>query len=68
MIGPQPDTKVRMRRNRVTGFTYLLHPCAVCGDPSAPFGYGVDLLRGVLGVWYCGRHEPERDDEQHEAT
>lgn len=34
--------------------------CVVCGKP-AMFGYGVDLLRKVLGRWYCSDHRPKPD-------
>lgn len=36
----------------------LWHPCAVCGKPYAPFGFGVDMRHGKLGTWYCGEHIP----------
>jgi hypothetical protein len=35
----------------------LLHVCNVCGA-DAPFGIGVSLRRGELGLWYCDKHRP----------
>jgi hypothetical protein len=32
--------------------------CSVCGQP-ARFGYGVRLLRGEEGRWFCAAHRPE---------
>lgn len=37
--------------------TMFAHPCAICGQ-NAPFGYSVNLLRGVKGTWYCADHRP----------
>ena len=31
----------------------FIHPCCVCGD-DAGLGFGVNLLKGQLGTWYCG--------------
>lgn len=36
----------------------LLTYCAVCGKENAGWGFGVDLLRGRLGTWYCTEHRP----------
>lgn len=36
----------------------FVHPCDECGDPNAPFGEGVSLLKGITGVWLCSRHAP----------
>lgn len=36
----------------------LLHVCAVCGSPLAPWGFDVFLRSGRLGTWYCGEHRP----------
>lgn len=34
--------------------------CAVPGCPRYPlFGFGCNLLRGVLGVWACGDHRDQ---------
>jgi hypothetical protein len=38
------------------GEGHLLHYCA-CGQWGA-FGYGVDLRKGRLGIWYCGACRP----------
>jgi hypothetical protein len=32
--------------------------CSVCGQP-ARFGYGVRLLHGEEGRWFCAAHRPE---------
>jgi hypothetical protein len=32
--------------------------CSVCGQP-ARFGYGVGLLHGEEGRWFCAAHRPE---------
>jgi hypothetical protein len=62
----------------------FMHPCYVEGcEASAPFGFGVSLLRGRPGRWACEDHkaglsggalgngEPERaapmDEEQLDA-
>jgi hypothetical protein len=37
----------------------ITHPCSVCGNALAPYGYGVDLLKGRLGTWYCHEHRPQ---------
>jgi hypothetical protein len=34
----------------------LLTVCCVCGSTAAPYGFGVDLLRGALGLWACSEH------------
>ena len=41
----------------VVGFS---HPCEVCGNPVAPFGFGVQLLRGQVGEWFCSAHVGQR--------
>ena len=33
--------------------------CAVCGK-LACYGYGVSLLKGKVGTWYCREHRPEK--------
>lgn len=33
------------------------HPCCVCGVEGS-FGYGVFLLEGQRGTWYCREHRP----------
>lgn len=40
----------------------LLHVCNVCGGP-APYGIGVALHHGALGLWYCAAHLPKVDDD-----
>lgn len=41
------------------------HKCEDCGG-SASFGFGVSLLHGKIGKWYCFKHRPKggRDDEE----
>ena len=37
---------------------HLIHnSCAVCGA-DAPYGFGVALRKGQLGMWYCRKHRP----------
>jgi hypothetical protein len=36
----------------------FLHFCVECGRWGA-FGFGVNLLEGQLGRWYCAAHRPE---------
>jgi hypothetical protein len=38
--------------------SFFDHRCSVCGQP-ARFGYGVGLLRGEEGRWFCAAHRPE---------
>lgn len=58
---------VRLKVNGVlTGAVILKHPCKDCGEPDAPFGSGVFLLKflkthaagkpdySLLGQWTCG--------------
>lgn len=35
----------------------FVHYCS-CGQWGA-FGYGVSLLKGKLGTWYCRAHRPD---------
>lgn len=37
------------------------HPCCICGQPDAPFGYGVFLRQGIKGLWYCAEHKAAGD-------
>ncbi len=54
------------RNPRLTAAGQLLHPCRVCGAPGS-FGFGVRLLKGQLGTWYCGDHRPGRPAHQAAA-
>lgn len=36
------------------------HPCEKCGLVAASHGFGVSLLRGELGRWYCDDCRPDR--------
>lgn len=42
-----------------TGGSAFIHPCEVCGNPYAPFGYGVSLRNGKPGYWRCSQHREE---------
>lgn len=42
-----------------TGSYMLIHTCEVCGVANAPFGYKVNLRRGMPGEWYCHEHKPQ---------
>jgi hypothetical protein len=47
------------RRGRVEEHAdALLHFCVECGR-FGPYGYGVRLLAGQLGRWYCREHRPQ---------
>lgn len=45
----------------VNAETPLAHPCEVCGDPNAPFGYGAFGKEGRRGSFYCRLHRPDRE-------
>lgn len=36
------------------------HPCCVCGSKRAFYGYGVKLLKGQEGKWFCKEHRPNQ--------
>jgi hypothetical protein len=38
--------------------SFFDHRCSACGQP-ARFGYGVRLLHGEEGRWFCAAHRPE---------
>lgn len=40
----------------------LVHDCEICGS-NAPFGHGVDLRAGRLGLWYCRDHDKYREPD-----
>jgi hypothetical protein len=49
---PLPETNARLDKEG-----RLIHKCcAVCWSPDAPFGDGVAVKDGVLGMWYCKEH------------
>lgn len=58
MAAADPDRRARLARIRATGAVVLIHPCAVCGAPHAPYGKGLDLKNKRLGTWYCAAHVP----------
>ena len=35
----------------------FIHPCCICGA-HAGLGFGVSLLKGQLGTWFCQTHKP----------
>ena len=37
----------------------FVHFCAVCGAWGA-YGYGVNLVGGRMGRWFCADHRPQR--------
>lgn len=54
-----------MTRNAMAGIIFrpedMAYPepkCKLCGRPAC-FGYGVRILKGELGTWYCGLHNPQ---------
>lgn len=44
------------------------HPCAICGEPVAPFGYrkrgsfSEQKRKGYL--WVCAKHRPEAEQRK----
>lgn len=51
----------RLTRDQNAKTVYFDHPCCVCGQPDAPFGFGVFLRHGVKGLWYCADHKADGD-------
>ena len=51
---------------RSADYQPLVFRCAVCGA-EACFGYGVALIRDVVGTWYCRAHRPGGDRGEEEA-
>jgi hypothetical protein len=41
--------------------------CVVCKKPAC-FGFGVRLLKGRKGVWYCSKHRPNVPPPSDETT
>lgn len=33
----------------------FVHTCEVCKNPAA-FGFGCNLLKNIIGTWYCRDH------------
>lgn len=54
------EWRPRLARIEGSGGTAFLHPCHVCGNPNAPFGERVSLLKGQPGTWTCFEHWPGR--------
>ena len=42
----------------------FIHPCCICGE-EAGLGFGVSLLKGQLGTWYCGKCVSQRPGHDH---
>lgn len=61
---PPKRTDTRLALLRSSGTPVLLHPCCICGADQAPYGYGVSLLKGRLGKWYCRDHRPDQQPSQ----
>jgi len=39
---------------------HLIHDtCYICNKNGAPFGVGVFLRKGTLGLWYCRECKPK---------
>ena len=55
--GLEQPCATRRGQVKVLGGTFL-HFCTTCGAFGA-FGYGVSLLAGRRGRWYCGTHRPQ---------
>ena len=45
----------------------FIHPCCVCGA-EAGLGFGVSLLKGRLGTWFCERHKPAPETMHGQAS
>lgn len=39
------------KRLAATGAEMFMHPCCVCGDENAPFGFGAELRKNKPGRW-----------------
>lgn len=37
----------------------FIHPCWICGDPQAAFGFDVNLLKYQPGKWACAKHRAD---------
>jgi hypothetical protein len=60
---PKYDEPFAPRRARLEERNgVLIHFCVVCGAWGM-FGYGVNLLSGQLGRWYCRAHRPNDGKE-----
>lgn len=58
----QLQTAPRLTRIEGGSGIAFSHPCHVCGNPLAPFGEGVALLKSQPGRWTCWEHWPGRAD------
>jgi len=65
------DRKPRMRSytraDGSKGGPIFWHPCSICGNIDAAYGFGVDMRRDKFGTWYCKEHVPknEQSASQH---
>ncbi len=58
---PGLEQPCAVRRGRVEELDgAFLHFCCRCGRFAA-FGYGVHLIAGRRGRWYCHKHRPKRN-------
>jgi len=66
---PQPEPYEPKPTNAsVDELGRLFHVCNVCGG-EAPYGIGVALRKGDLGLWYCKAHLPvEETSDDHRTT
>lgn len=46
---------------KATGVHAFMHPCCICGDENAMFGFDVKLRKGEPGFWLCGKHKDQSD-------
>lgn len=46
-----------MIKNALIENQVFSHSCITCGTGDAPFGFGVDMRKGVKGQWYCRAHK-----------
>ncbi len=53
------DPTPRLRKLRATGGTIVYHPCEVCGDLDAPYGY--EVQRVSRGRWVKDAANPKAD-------
>ena len=57
-----PDQTPRLIKTSTNGAPIFHHPCEVCGNPNAPFGYGVSIIKHRPGNWRCTEHRKGGDD------
>lgn len=57
---PESASMLRSTNAHFDGGRLIHETCAVCGKAGAPFGVGVSLKAGHLGMWYCAEHKPNQ--------